>query len=29
MEIASILLGGFAPQSEILMKILNLQSGNE
>jgi hypothetical protein len=29
MEIASILLGGFAPQSEIRMKIVNLQSGNE
>jgi hypothetical protein len=29
MEIASVLLGGFASQSEIPMKIGNLQSGNE
>jgi hypothetical protein len=29
MKIASILLGGFAPQGEFPMKIANLQSGNE
>jgi hypothetical protein len=28
-RIASILLGGFTPQGEFRMKILNLQSGNE